>query len=59
MLAYVDDNIVNNNDPIEQEALRQCVAREIEIKELDRLKYFLGIKVAYFKEVSLFHNRNM
>ena len=31
------------------EHLRGCLAREFEIKELGKLKYFLGIEVAWSK----------
>ncbi|XP_027151936.1 uncharacterized protein LOC113751990, partial [Coffea eugenioides] len=34
-------------NPIERETLKKCLAKEFEIKELGRLKYFLGIEVAY------------
>lgn len=50
LLVYVDDIIVTGNDEKEKEALRRCLVREFEIKELGRLKYFLGIEVAHFKE---------
>ena len=47
LLVYVDDIIITGNDPIERETLKKCLAKEFEIKELGRLKYFLGIEVAY------------
>lgn len=50
LLVYVDDITVTSNDPREKEALWHCLARECEIKELGKLKYFLGIKVAHSKE---------
>ena len=47
---YVDDIIMTGNDPKEKEALWQCLAKEFEIKDLGKLKYFLGIEVAHSKE---------
>ncbi|KAL0410895.1 UNVERIFIED_CONTAM: Retrovirus-related Pol polyprotein from transposon RE1 [Sesamum latifolium] len=49
LLVYVDDIIVTGNDPTERDSLRKCLAKEFEIKELGKLKYFLGIEVAYSK----------
>ena len=46
---YVDDIIVTGNDEKEQEELKQQLIREFKIKELGKLKYFLGIEVAYSK----------
>ena len=50
LLVYVDDIIVTGNDEEEKEALSKCLVREFEIKELGRLKYFLGIEVAHSRE---------
>ena len=50
LLVYVDDIIVTGNDMIEREKLKTELAREFEMKDLGRLKYFLGIEVAYSKE---------
>ena len=47
LLVYVDDIIVTGDDEKEREALKQCLVREFEIKELGKLKYFLGIEVAH------------
>ena len=49
LLVYVDDIIVTRNDLKEREALRCQLANEFEIKDLGKLKYFLGIEVAYSK----------
>lgn len=49
LLVYVDDIVVTGNDLEGREALRRCLIKEFEIKELGRLKYFLGIKVAHSK----------
>ena len=50
IMVYVDDIIVTGNDLEEREALNRCLAKEFKIKELGRLKYFLGIEVAYSKK---------
>ena len=46
LLVYVDDIIVTGNDMEGMEILRSCLVKEFEIKELGKLKYFLGIEVA-------------
>ncbi|KAK3014800.1 hypothetical protein RJ639_009131 [Escallonia herrerae] len=50
LIVYVDDIIVTGNDSDEKEALRKYLAKEFEIKNLGKLKYFLGIEVARSKE---------
>ena len=47
LLVYVDDIIVTGNDEREKHDVKQRLAKEFEIKELGKLKYFLGIEVAY------------
>lgn len=47
LLVYVDYIIVTGNDEKENEEFKQRLVQEFELKELGRLKYFLGIKVAY------------
>ena len=47
LLVYVDNIIVTGDDERESQFLRKCLAKEFEIKELGRLKYFLGIEVAH------------
>lgn len=50
LIVYVDDIIVTGNDLSEIGRLKNKLAAEFEIKELGKLKYFLGIEVAYSKE---------
>lgn len=50
LLVYVDDIIVTGNDEKEKRDLKGRLVKEFEIKELGRLKYFLGIEVAYSKQ---------
>ena len=47
LLMYVHDIIVTGNDEKEKLELKQRLIKEFEIKELGKLKYFLGIEVAY------------
>ena len=47
---YVDDIIVTGNDEKEKNTLKQCLAKEFEIKDLGKLKYFHGIEVAWSKQ---------
>ncbi|KAG6500852.1 hypothetical protein ZIOFF_040710 [Zingiber officinale] len=47
LLVYLDDIIVIGNDENEKHDLKQQLIKEFEIKELSKLKYFLGIEVAY------------
>ena len=46
LIVYVDDIIVTGNDEKEKNTLKQWIAKEFEIKDLGKLKYFLGIEVA-------------
>lgn len=45
LIIYVDDMIITGNDKGEMEQLRQKLFVEFEMKDLGRLKYFLGIEV--------------
>lgn len=45
-IVYVDDMVVTRNDPKERKTLQDYLLREFEMKNLDSLKYFLGIKVS-------------
>ena len=47
LIVYVDDIVVTGNDQAEINILKGCLIREFEIKELGRLKYFLGLEVAH------------
>ena len=43
----MDDIVVIGNGQAEIDILKECLIRDFEIKELGRLKYFLGLEVAY------------
>ena len=53
LIAYVDDIMVTGDDLEEMEKLKKKLANEFKIKDLRRLKYLLGIKVAHSKEVKV------
>ena len=50
LLVYIDDIIAIGNDLEEREALKQCLVKEFEIKELGRRKYSMGIEVVHSKK---------
>jgi len=50
LLVYVDDIIVTGDDSEEMQSLKKCLFKEFDIKELGKLKYFLGIEVAHSKQ---------
>ena len=45
LIIYVDDMIITGDDTEEMEKLRKYLFCEFEMKDLGRLKYFLGIEV--------------
>ena len=50
LVIYVDDIIITGNDKEERIRLEQSLTNEFAIKNLGRMKYFLGIEVAYSKD---------
>ena len=46
LIVYVDDMVVTGNDPDEREALQSYLSSEFKMKDLNHLKYFLGIEVS-------------
>lgn len=50
LLVYVDDMIRAGNDEFEKKNLRKELAAQFEMKDLGKLKYFLGMEVAYSKQ---------
>ena len=58
LLVYVDNIIMKGNDKKKRQIFRQWLTREFEIKKLRRLKYFLRIEVAHFKqEIFIFQQK--
>ena len=45
VIVYVNDIIVIGDNIVEIERLKKKLAKELDIKDLRRLKYFLGIEV--------------
>nr|GEX12275.1 putative ribonuclease H-like domain-containing protein [Tanacetum cinerariifolium] len=50
LIIYVDDMIITGNDEEEMTRLRKNLFKEFEMKDLGRLKYFLGIEVLRSKQ---------
>ena len=50
LVIYVDDIIITGSDMEERIRLEQSLMNEFSIKNLGRMKYFLGIEVAYSKD---------
>ncbi|XP_038882262.1 uncharacterized protein LOC120073491 [Benincasa hispida] len=50
LIVYVDDIILSGDDDVEVTRLKTEMAREFEIKDLGKLRYFLGIERARSKE---------
>ncbi|KAM0034727.1 putative RNA-directed DNA polymerase [Helianthus debilis subsp. tardiflorus] len=50
LIIYVDDMIITGNDKEEMEKLKTNLFTEFEMKDLGRLKYFLGIEKLYMEE---------
>ena len=47
---YVDDILITGGDTDEIQRLITTLSRQFEMKELGRLKYFLGIEVVYSRD---------
>ncbi|KAL0545261.1 hypothetical protein IC582_020411 [Cucumis melo] len=50
LIIYVDDIVLTGDDQTEISQLKQRMGDEFEIKDLENLKYFLGMEVARSKE---------
>ena len=46
LIVYVDDIILTGDDIDRMEKLKRVLAIEFEVKDLDLLRYFLGMEVA-------------
>ena len=47
---YVDNIIIQSDDLVDKQFLREKLATKFEMKDFGKLKYFLGIEVAYLKQ---------
>ncbi|MED6199745.1 hypothetical protein PIB30_116674 [Stylosanthes scabra] len=47
LLVYVDDILITRNSPSEMATIKKILDDHFKIKDLETLKYFLGIKVAH------------
>ena len=59
LIMYVDGIIVIENGEKEKNTLKKCLAKEFEIKDLGKLKYFLGIWWLGLSKAFSFLNKNM
>jgi len=50
LLLYIDDMIIIGDDEIEKQTLKERLAAQFEMKDLEKLKYFLGMEVAYSRQ---------
>lgn len=50
LLVYADDIVISGDDLADKQLLKVKLAAEFEIKDLGKLKYFLGVEVAYSKQ---------
>ncbi|KAA0025959.1 reverse transcriptase [Cucumis melo var. makuwa] len=56
--SYVDDIVLSGDDQAEINQLKQRMGNEFEIKDLENLKYFIGIEVVRSKEgISVFQRK--
>ena len=46
LVAYVDDIVITGDDVEEIKKLKERLGRAFEVKDLEPLRYFLGIKIA-------------
>jgi Reverse transcriptase (RNA-dependent DNA polymerase) len=47
VLVYVDDLIITGNNQLEIDCVKRDLKNKFDIKDLDKLKYFLGIEIAH------------
>jgi Reverse transcriptase (RNA-dependent DNA polymerase) len=47
VLVYVDDIIITENNQLEINSIKNSLKQKFDIKDLEKLKYFLEIKIAH------------
>lgn len=47
LLVYVNDMIIARDEKTEKLALKEILAAQFEMKDLGKIRYFLGIEVGY------------
>ena len=57
MIVYVDDGVLSRDDTAEIIQLKKRMGDEFKIKNLENLKYFLGMEVARSKKVIFISQR--
>lgn len=57
LITYIYDMIITGNNTEEIQILEEKLSREFEIKNLDGLKYFLGIEVAHSNQENIMSQR--
>ncbi|VVA37944.1 PREDICTED: Retrovirus-related Pol poly from transposon, partial [Prunus dulcis] len=57
LLLYVDDIIITGSDPSLVTSVIQALSEVFELKDLGKLKYFLGLEVQYHSEGKIFVNQ--
>ena len=46
LLLYIDDMIVTNDDTAGITGTQRCLHRQLHMKDLSHLRYFLGLEIA-------------
>lgn len=54
LIMYVDDIVLIGSSTAKMNKLKEFLAKEFEIKDLENLKYFLGMEVAQTKKGNMY-----
>lgn len=57
LVVYVDDIIITKNNQYEIDNTKLMLKKYFEIKDLGKLRYFLGLEVAYSNQVIFLYQR--
>lgn len=58
-IVYVNDIVITRDDNKQIEHLKGFLAREFEVKDLGKLKYFLGMEVAQTRDGTYVSQRKL